>query len=283
MKLPLSIAEKLLLMTEGQKIPASQLKNDIIEELIDENILYKHGKRKNSIQLTNKPLLDIFLKTRFGFSDLTYYIEILHKEDASRSELVAASSNSKLKSVRTFKGFLVNCYLPIKVILNEKSVIIQPKEGTFEFIYDFEAFIPDKNVTIIGIENPENFRQIYKQQYLFKGLNPLFVSRYPQNKSKDLIRWLQTIQNPYLHFGDFDFAGIQIYLTEFKKSLGKKATFFIPKNIESLIISSGNKELYDNQKINFDEYLITEGCIKNLISLINTYKKGLEQEVLIQK
>ena len=46
----------------------------------------------------------------------------------------------------------------------------------------------------------------------------LFVCRYPQ--SNDLIKWLQSIPNRYLHFGDLDFAGINIYLNEFKKYLG---------------------------------------------------------------
>jgi len=35
----------------------------------------------------------------------------------------------------------------------------------------------------------------------------LFVSRYPQTQSKDLLNWLQSIPNPYLHFGDFDLTG----------------------------------------------------------------------------
>ena len=73
---------------------------------------------------------------------------------------------------------------------------------------------------------------------------------------------MQTIPNPYLHFGDLDFAGIGIYLNEFKKHLG-------------------NRELYDNQKSNFDERDI-ENSLKVLIESIHEYKKGLEQEVLIK-
>ncbi|MCA6071324.1 MAG: hypothetical protein LE168_02900 [Endomicrobium sp.] len=66
-------------------------------------------------------------------------------------------------------------------------------------------------------------------------MRPLFVSRYPQNQSKDLIKWLQSIPNNYLHFGDFDFAGIGIYLNEYKKYLTDKAMFLIPENIEKFI------------------------------------------------
>jgi len=73
---------------------------------------------------------------------------------------------------------------------------VQPQEGTFTFIYDFENFSPSDDITIVGIENPSNFRHIQKQRKLFGEIQPLFVSRYPQRK--DLVKWLQTIPNPYL-------------------------------------------------------------------------------------
>ncbi|GHT75088.1 hypothetical protein AGMMS50262_09440 [Bacteroidia bacterium] len=109
------------------------------------------------------------------------------------------------------------------------------------------------------------------------------VSRYPQNQSKDLLKWLQIIPNKYLHFGDFDFAGIGIYLNEYKKHLGNKASFFIPENIEQILEIYGNKELYNNQKINFNEENLTEENLKQLIPLIHKYKKGLEQEIFIKE
>lgn len=92
---------------------------------------------------------------------------------------------------------------------------------------------------------------------------------------------MQTIPNPYLHFGDLDFAGIGIYLNEFKKHLGNRATFFIPGNTEELLGRYGNRELYDNQKSNFDERDI-ENSLKVLIESIHGYKKGTEQKVLIK-
>ena len=175
---------------------------------------------------------------------------------------------------------MVNRFIPISATLNGKPHTINPAPGIFQFIYDFEDFIPKKGITIVGIENPENFRHIEKQQYLFQHIRPLFVSRYPQNQSKDLIKWLQSIPNKYLHFGDFDFAGIGIYLNEFKKYLGDKAEFFIPENIEDLIKNFGNKNCYDIQKINFNVKDIYEKKLLELIEMIHRNKKGLEQEVL---
>jgi hypothetical protein len=169
--------------------------------------------------------------------------------------------------------------MPIQATLNGKPITINFTNGTFQFIFDFEKFIPEENVTIVGIENPGNFRYIGKQKHLFKEIQPLFVRRYPQNQSKDFIKWLKSIPNKYLHFGDFDFAGIGIYLNEYKKYLGEKVLFFVPNNLEDLIKLNGN--LYYDQKINFRMDNIDEVSLLKLFQLIHTNKKGLEQEFLV--
>ncbi|GHT59293.1 hypothetical protein AGMMS50239_05600 [Bacteroidia bacterium] len=282
-KIPLHIAEKLLLLQQGATIAASSAKHVIIEELVAENIVQKNGRVQKKLSLANTNSLTTYLQNKFGITDLQHYIEILKQEDLTRSDFTEVSSNSKLKHIRTFKGFLINCYEPIQAKINGSETVINPTAGTFQFIYDFENFVIPQNITIVGIENPENFRHIEKQKYLFENIQPLFVSRYPQNQSKDLLKWLQIIPNKYLHFGDFDFAGIGIYLNEYKKYLGNKASFFIPENIEQLIENYGNKELYDIQKINFDKQTIIEDNLLKLILLIHKYKKGLEQEIFIKQ
>jgi hypothetical protein len=283
MKIPVHIAEKLLRLSQGVVISAGKVKHALIEELVTEGILERTGRIQKKITLVDKKPLFLYLQNKLGINDLEKYIEVFQKENVQRNELVEISSNSKLKQVRTFKGFLVSSYMPINATLNGKPFIINFNDGTFQFIYDFEKFIPEQNVTIVGIENPENFRYTEKQMYLFKDLQPLFVSRYPQNQSKDLIRWLKSIPNNYLHFGDFDFAGIGIYLNEFKNHLDEKAFFFVPDNIEDLIKLNGNKKLYNEQKINFNAQLIKEESLLRLIKTIHKYRKGLEQELLIKK
>lgn len=83
-----------------------------------------------------------------------------------------------------------------------------------------------------------------------------------------------------MHFGDFDYAGLNIYFNEYKKYLIDKATFFIPPNIEQLLSSKGNRENYQNQTILFDRNEIAEEDVRTLLNLIDLYKKGLEQEIL---
>jgi hypothetical protein len=280
MKLPISIAEKLVLIQNGEKIPFSTLKHSTIISMIDNGVLKTiiSGRSKTQICISNKDSLSAYLKNHFGIDNLKSYIEVSQKEDLTRAEAIDISSNSKLKSIRTFKGFLVNSFQPVECKFNNKTISINPQEGIFTFIYDYEIFIPSDKITIVGIENPENFRHIQKLKKRFADIQPLFVSRYPQNK--DLIKWLQKIPNNYIHFGDFDYAGLNIYYNEFKKHLRSKAQFFIPSDIEKLLSTKGNRDNYSNQTIQFKIEEIEEEPIKLLILLIEKYKKGLEQEIL---
>jgi hypothetical protein len=282
-KVPLHIAEKLLQLQQGEMLAAGSAKHAVIEELVSENIVQKTGRVQKKLSVSNKNSLNTYLQNKFGINDLQQYIEILKQENISRNDLTEISGNSKLKKVRTFKGFLVNCYEPIHAKINDNEILINPSAGTFQFICDFETLEITQDITIVGIENPENFRHIEKQKYLFETIKPIFVCRYPQNQSKDLLKWLQSIPNKYLHFGDFDFAGIGIYLNEYKKYLGEKTEYFVPENIENMLLKYGNNELYNNQKINFDTENSMEENLLNVIALIHKYKKGLEQEIFINK
>ena len=281
MKIPIHLAEKLLQLMQGEVLPASSVKHVIIEEMIIEGVIERKGRIKKSLSVSNPNTLKVYLQNKHLINDLEQYILISQQENITRSDAIEISGNSKLKKIRTFKGFLVNCFNPIQATLNGKSIILNPEEGTFQFIYDFESFVIPKDCIVIGVENSENFRYIERQKHLFENVTSIFVSRYPQNQNKDLINWLQSVPNQYLHFGDFDFAGIGIYLNEYKKYLGDRATFYIPENIGQIIQNYGNKYLYDKQNINFDLQSINEENLINLIGFIHKYKKGLEQEVLI--
>jgi hypothetical protein len=279
MKLPVSIAEKLIAVQNGEKIPFSKMKHSVISSMIDNGILKKQfqGRSKSLVYLINRNGLSAYLKNHFGINNLENYVEVLRRIDLRRADAIDISSDSKLKSIRTFKGFLVNCFQPVDCILNKRQITIEPQEGTFIFIYDFENFSPSNNITIVGIENPENFRHIQKQKQMFGNIQPLFVSRYPQNK--DLVKWLQTIPNNYLHFGDFDFAGLNIYCNEYKKHLKDKSKFFLPPDIEKLLSTRGNRDNYNNQTIQFNRNEVREENVLTLLKIIEKNKKGLEQEI----
>ena len=281
MTLPPGIANKLLQLVKGTPLPASALQHALVTKMLEDGVIQKQqtGKTKALLFVTKPNALHAYLRNHFGINDLHAYAGNYNNEGLTRADAVALGSHSKLRAVRTFKGFLVNTYSPIQATLHGQPFTISPVDGSYTFISDYEVFEMPPQVTIIGVENPENFRHILQQQYLFTHLQPLFVSRYPQ--SNDLVQWLKSIPNKYLHFGDFDFAGINIYLHEYKRHLGEKASFFIPPNIQILLDKYGNRELY-NKQLPLWKNKVDEPDLIALVALLHQFKKGLEQEVLIR-
>lgn len=282
MTLPVNIAAKLLQMMQGERLPASSLRHLTITKMVDDGIIQKlqSGKSKAILFVNSPDHLRAYLRNHFTINDLETYVTKFNEDTLTRSEAVQISGNSKLKSIGTFKGFLVNAYSPIQATLNSESFQLLPQPGTCTFIQQYETFIPHAAVTIVGIENPENFFNISRQQHLFSQLQPLFVCRYPQGGH--IVKWLLSIPNPYLHFGDLDFEGINIYLNEYKKHLQEKATFFVPANAGEMLQLHGNRSLYDTQLFRAPAMQnIKEQPVIELMHLLHKYKKGLEQEVFI--
>lgn len=160
-----------------------------------------------------------------------------------------------------------------------QEFIIHPLEGSFIFVSDWQSFLVPTDVIVVGIENMENFRKIRQQYELFSSIFPnkrlLFVSRYPQ--STDLRSWLETIPNQYTHFGDFDLAGIHIFLSEFHKYLGNRASFLIPSDIE-IRLMNGSFERYNVQYLKFKNLSTDIPSLQQLIDLINRFHRGYDQE-----
>ncbi len=284
MKLPLHIAQKLQqLLQPGQLISASLMQHSVVNKMLDDGVLFKKqlSKTRSQVYLPDATVLHAYLHNHFGIGNLDLYIEKQLNEELTRSGSVLISGDSKLKNIRTFSGFLANVYEPVPCLMLGKPFMLNPLPGSFTFIHDYKNFTPDPSITIVGIENAENFRKIKQQQYLFKDIQPLFVSRYPQ--SNDLVKWLQAIPNPYLHFGDLDFEGINIYLHEFKKHLGNRANFFLPSQTEAYLVKYGNRALYNKQLYRAGNIsTTTEKSIQLLLALIHRHKKVLEQEIFIQ-
>ncbi|MES2703740.1 MAG: hypothetical protein V4649_13950 [Bacteroidota bacterium] len=279
--LTLSLCEKLLRLANGEHLPASTVSNAVVDELISEGIITERitGRTKRTLYIADATSLSNWLSNRYAISDLDEYVRTKKDPSATRADLVHASNDSKTQSKRTYKGFLVNSYQPITCTLNREAFVVHPATGSFQFVYDFETFVPAADVTVVGVENMESYRHIDKQAGLFRAINPLFVCRYPQQQSNDLMKWLRSLPNPYVHFGDYDFAGINIYYGEYKKHLGERSTFFIPTNIEELMATYGNRKLYDTQKLLYPADM--EPGIQALVHLIHQHKKGLEQEALL--
>ena len=278
MKISKKLANTLQQLFDGESVAASSLRKDFAETLLLEGLLtvQTHGSRRtfraiDTIALKNFIQIHYEELRTFGENDLNSY--------TTRSEQAAETGNSKLVMVRSCPGFPVNSYEPITCSLSRNEFVINPPEGSFVFIDNWQQFAIPEGVIVVGIENMENFRMIRQQRSLFKsfwGDNPLlFVSRYPQ--STDLRNWLMGISNKYVHFGDFDLAGIHIFLTEFYKYIGNRSEFLVPSDIEQRL-AKGSPVRYNKQHGKYCALRTDIQYLQLLIDLINKYHRGYDQE-----
>lgn len=273
-----SIARKMLRLLGGERLPASMLPAWITDELTEEGLLcaVSHGSRRSYRVLDGSALEDYLRRRYTGGADLSRWIELTERAEwTDRGTLVRETGDSKAVRVRTFCGFLVNSCEPVGASIDGEELVVAPHPGTALFIQHPETFRIAEDVVVVGVENGENFSRIRQQRYLFEAERVLFVSRYPQ--SADLRRWLQQIPNRYLHFGDFDLAGIQIFLTEFYDFLGPRASFFVPADIEERL-QRGNAALYDTQYARYAHCPVDDPRLARLVELIHRYRRGYEQE-----
>ena len=262
MKLSNTQTELLRRLMSGASVAASSLRNDIAKELLDEGLL-----------TVRTVAFGAFVASHYGG------LTIVDKERITRAEIASETGNSKLMMVRSCPGFPVNTYEPISCMLNGREFMVNPQEGSFWFVADWQRFVIPEDVIVVGIENMENFRMIRQQRKLFEQcigtVRLLFVSRYPQ--SIDLRSWLQKIPNRYVHFGDFDLAGINIFLTEFHAHLGARSSFLIPQDIEERI-AKGSLERYNDQYARYNRITSDIKEVQALIDLINKYHRCYDQE-----
>ena len=275
----MAISVSIQALIAGEQVAGSRISRKMLEELMDEGLLsvVTRGSRKSyrarDIEALKRFLID---------KDESYRMLDINASD-SRASMAAETGNSKLVKVRSCPGFPVNTFEPITCKLNAIDIVINPVEGSFLFITDWKVFSIPEDVVVVGVENMENFRMIRQQRALFESEigkhRFLFVSRYPQ--STDLRSWLQSIPNRYVHFGDFDLAGIHIFLTEFHQYLGDRSSFFIPSDIEKRL-AKGSNARYNEQYEKYHKLHCDINKIQNLIDPINKYHRGYDQEGYIE-
>lgn len=276
----MAISASIQALMAGEQVAGSKLNGNLLSELMAEGLLLviARGSRKSyrarDIEALKRYLID---------KDESFRMLEANAAD-SRASMAAETGNSKLVSVRSCPGFPINSYEPIECSLHGKPFMVNPQEGSFLFVTDWETFVIPGEVIVMSIENMENFRMIRQQRSFFEdylkvhGMSGkiLFVSRYPQ--SLDLRKWLTSIPNHYIHFGDYDLAGINIFLSEFQQYIGKdRSSFLIPDDIE-LRLKSGSKSRYDEQYNRFKDMKSDSQEIQHLIELIHQERKGYDQE-----
>lgn len=287
MKKTAALIERLIQLAEGKALPASSLRGDWFQQMKDDGILLTvpHGSR-TTLRVADANSFHHYLASQYDIRDLEATLTLLGQQELGRCSQVNVTGDSKFVQHRTFQGFLVNSYQPIPAKLNGEPITILPPDGSFVFISDYQSFSLPEDVIIVGMENAENFRYVKRQHHLFERYFPndsrlLFVSRYPQQQHSDLIHWLKSIPNRYVHFGDLDLAGIAIYQNEYYRHLGERSSFLIPDDYEERI-ANGTRTRYDDQISKYRRMKIEDPRIGDLLSCIHQYHRGYDQEGYIE-
>lgn len=277
--IPKSAALNLQKLAEGEMLNASVFTSkSLLNALLDDRMIEQHitGRTRSKLYCPNPEALQNHLRLKYGISHLKTYIDLKNQPECDGEQSLEATTSTKTLRRKSLQGFFIKSFCST-LSLNHHP--LQPLPAGVEyFISDPPHLNLPASVTVVGIENPECFTKIDRLRHLFPN-ESIFVMRY---HSHSPVRWLKTISNPYLHFGDFDPAGIAIYHNEFLQPLGeKRCCFFVPAEIKTLL-KKGDPALFDQQIHQFpplDRFKQTD--LRHLIQEIRRTGKGLEQEYLL--
>ena len=151
----ISIAKKLLYMLEGRTLPSSSLPRWIVDEFRIEGLItgITSGSRI-SYRLTDSVAFSRYISDNYtSGTSLERWIEIFSgdNKDLQRSTLVQETGDSKTVKLRTFRGFLVNCYEPIHARIRNSEFVISPPEGSAVFIQNPDEFYIPSDVIVVGV------------------------------------------------------------------------------------------------------------------------------------
>lgn len=279
--LPLSFARCLLRLQNGELLNASEIASKgLLKQFSEDGIILikSAGGRRVSYFCPEPVLLQNYLQAQNDILSLENYVIEFEADSSDGESSLFASRSTKTFRGKSLQGFFIKAFHTEIVV---SGMTIQPVPHGIElFIHQPDKLQISHTALVVGIENPECFLKFEKLAHLFPQKELIVIMRYLSSSPN---RWLQTITNNYLHFGDFDPAGLNIYIQEYRKQLPVyRCNYFIPPDLDQLIKQYGLTSLYDQQihlLKNIDFLMYPE--INALFDLMQKYRKGLEQERLL--
>ena len=279
--LPLSFARCLLRLQNGERLLQGDIKNKILlKHFCEDGIIKKlpSGNRRSFYYCPDTSILHNYLRVQYDILSLYGYMSQFGAISSDGESSLSVSKSTKTFRRKSLQGFFIKAFNS-EIVVSGETIKTLPS-GIDLFIHQPEKLRITKTALIIGVENPECFIKFDKLLHLFQQKQLIVIMRYLSSSPN---RWLRSVSNKYLHFGDFDPAGLSIYFREYLYRLpSKNCNFFIPPNIDQLLEQYGQDSLYDNQvhllmSIDFKNYPELE----YLVNLLHKHRKGLEQERLL--
>ena len=255
----------------------------LLEELIGCNCVYVSGKPQQIYLNDEEALFGVIKSNGYkvnSIEDLDYFIE--EKEPKSRDEIADNYSHTKRVESKSFNGLMVSVFDKLEVIYNEKKQYFYPLEGSGLFLHYSSKLQLDDDVIVVGVENPQVVWYINKYKHLFNKEKKYLFLCISEYKTTYQYKWLESFCGEYIHFGDFDLAGINIYLNAIVPKLkkAKSHSFLIPDNIYEIIKEKNYMVDYSNQTRYLNVTSKEDKDLQKLIEFIKNNKITLEQEKL---
>ena len=242
--------------------------------------LIRKSHQRKILYLEKEQNIYLFLKSNeykiTNILEFDIYLEEMIEKTPSRDTIQKWHNSTKTKKSESLKGLYISSLNNLNIKINDETVTIVPTNGIGYFCFYTQKLTLSEDTIVVGVENYQViwFARKYKDFFIDKNILFVVINKYMRE-------WISTIKNEYIHFGDYDLAGINVYLNDIKPRLkkSKKYYMFIPDNIEYLIKKYGDFDIF-NKQIKYQNITVTDDKINNLKNIIKKYKKGLEQEGL---
>lgn len=282
MKINLKDAKALLLVQNGLAVKKSSFGKSFlqsIEQMRDLGALKEVKVSRNSfeISLGDKEAYTMYLNVYFKISHLENYVKALKINQPTRAELSNLGVSTKLKSVNPKSGLHINSPDGVLILINNEEVLLSFPRGCALFVHKDTAIEITEDILIVGVENFENISGVLQERDILPDRKIVFMER-----SRALQEFLKTVDNDFLYYGDIDRAGVFIFQTEYEPIVGGRSSFFIPPNIEKIIIEKGVSDLHETHKKKYKNLVGNSDETKAILRLIDTYGKTVEQEAFLQ-
>ena len=256
----------------------------LLEEFIGCNCVYISGKPALIYLNDAEALFGIVKSNGYNVNcieDLDYFIEEKN-EPKSRDEIADNYSHTKRVESKSFNGLMISVFDKLEVNYNDKKQYFYALDGSGLFLHYTSKLQLDDDVIVVGVENPQVLWYINNYKHLFENDKKYLFLCISEYKTTYQYKWLESFSGEYIHFGDFDLAGINIYLNTIVPKLkkAKSHSFLIPDNIYEIIKKKNYMLDYSNQTKYLNITSKEDKNLQKLIEFIKSHKITIEQEDL---
>lgn len=291
MQLSSKALEDIIELLENEHLRLSKFSNkNFLQALVDSNGVIKTHNVPRMILLQSEQIVYKSLK-KLGYKaesldDVKNILSSIDIENSNKIDNLEHYEHTKVKYSKSFEGIMLSSFQDIEIVINKLPTIFQKSLcGTGTFFHSSMSVEIPSDITLVGVENPQVVWFIDKYKHLFETDRKYIFLSITEYKTSFQYKWLESFQGEYIHFGDFDLAGINIYLNSIIPRLkqSKSHSYLIPDNVYEIIKDKNYKKDFSNQTRYIEINAKDDINLKKLISFIKEEKLTLEQEELASR